>query len=125
LETRLQPDVLIVDDDQAMRQILESICELTNVPCRIATDGIHALELVQEFVPCLMILDLSMPRLDGYGVLERLRASPETDTIPVMIYTAHHLTETEQDRLGIDRSMIVKKNEMSLEQLQVMIRQYC
>lgn len=121
----MQPDVLIVDDDKAMREILLSICELTNVPCRIATDGIQALERVQDYAPCLMILDLSMPRLDGYGVLEQLKASPETELIPVMIYTAHHLNEAEQDRLGIDRSMIVKKNEMSLEQLQVIIRQYC
>lgn len=121
----MQPDVLIVEDDRAMCKILLSICELTNVPCRVAYDGIQALACVQQNLPCLMILDLSMPLLDGYGVLEQLRASPETGAIPVMIYTAHHLTDVERDRLGIDRSMIVKKNELSLEQLQGILRQYC
>lgn len=121
----MNADVLIVDDDYAMRQILQSICELTNVPFRTANDGIEALAMVEQRLPGMIILDLSMPRLDGYGVLERLRASSRTCELPVMIYTAHHLRPDDKARLGLPDSMIVIKNEMNIEQLQQIITSYC
>jgi CheY-like chemotaxis protein len=118
-------DVLIVDDDYAMRQILESVCELVEVPCRTARDGLEALSEVERAQPGMIILDLMMPRLDGYAVLERLRSSPSTSAIPVMIYTAQHLTAKDRARIALPDSMIIVKNEVTIDQLQEIISRYC
>ena len=82
-----QPYILIVDDDP---DILEGILTiLETLPYRLATarDGKKCLELIRQEPPDLLILDLLMPRMDGWGVIRELRSEPRYANIPIMILT--------------------------------------
>jgi putative two-component system response regulator len=94
-----QRTVLIVDDSPENLVVLgELLCERYKV--RAANSGPRALELAQQSPqPDLILLDVMMPRMNGYEVLERLRAAPETRDIPVIFTTAMNATEDEQHGL--------------------------
>lgn len=84
---RERPYILIVDDDP---DILEGILTiLEDQPYRLATarDGKKCLEMIAEETPDLLILDLLMPRLDGWGVIRELRSEPRYASLPIMILT--------------------------------------
>ncbi len=81
--------VLVADDDEQMRRLIRTILERDGHQVTEAGDGLGALELIESRPFDLMILDLEMPRLDGFGVLEELRARVLTSSVPVIVLTAH------------------------------------
>jgi putative two-component system response regulator len=87
-KVRRQQVVLVVDDHPLNLELIEGC--LADVDCRVitATDGIEALELVKKDHPDLVLLDVMMPRMDGYEVCQRLKASPEGKLLPVVMVTA-------------------------------------
>jgi CheY-like chemotaxis protein len=80
--------VLVADDDPQMRRLIRSILERDGFEVTEAADGLDALESVESRPVDLMILDIDMPRLDGLGVLEELRARVSTSSVPVIVLTA-------------------------------------
>ena len=114
-------DVLIVDDDRGMREILGSLCEINGINYRLASDGIDAKEKIEQQTPGMIILDLMMPRLDGFGVLEWLKSYPIKAEIPVIVYTARYLSADERKRIPLPDSMVYNKSELSFEQIQEII----
>jgi DNA-binding response OmpR family regulator len=95
--------VLVVDDEPDIVLFAQVNLELNGHVVRTAADGERALEAVEEERPDAMILDVMMPRLDGWGVLEKLKAhpDPEVRTIPVVMLTALD-TDQDQARGGIE-----------------------
>jgi len=83
-----KPRVLVADDDAQMRRLIRSILERDGYAITEATDGLDALEQVENRSFDLMLLDIDMPRLDGLGVLEELRARIKTLGVPVIVLTA-------------------------------------
>jgi CheY-like chemotaxis protein len=82
-----QPYILIVDDDP---DILEGILTiLESQPYRLATarDGKQCMELIARELPDVLILDLLMPRMDGWGVIREMRSEPRYANVPIMILT--------------------------------------
>jgi len=78
--------ILVVDDNADMREYLRQLlCDWT---IEIATDGALALEAARERQPDLVITDVMMPRLDGFGLLRELRRDPRTDAVPVLMLSA-------------------------------------
>lgn len=82
------PDVLIVDDDPPIRNLLRHIFKRIGFDAREARDGVEAISLVEQAVPKLMMLDLMMPRMNGWEVLEKLRERGLLDQVPVVVLTA-------------------------------------
>jgi len=82
------PRVLVADDDPQMRRLIRSILERDGYNITEAADGLDALEQVESKPFELMMLDIDMPRLDGLGVLEELRARILTSGVPVIVLTA-------------------------------------
>jgi type IV pilus assembly protein PilB len=80
--------VLVADDDPQMRRLIRSILERDGYDITEAADGLDALEQVENRRFDLMLLDIDMPRLDGLGVLEELRARIKTLGVPVIVLTA-------------------------------------
>ncbi len=82
-----RPRVLVTDDDPDAR---EALLEVLQPDCDVVTaeDGEEALELARDEPPDLVLMDLSMPRLDGLQALERMRADPATAEVPVIIVSA-------------------------------------
>lgn len=80
--------ILIVDDNQANRELLEA--HLIDIDCELeyAVDGIQALEKVESFRPDLILLDVMMPKLSGFEVCKKLKGNPDTRGIMILMVTA-------------------------------------
>lgn len=83
-----KPYILVVDDNRITTKLLRRYLEANGYEASEAYDGIECLEKVAERSPDAIVLDVMMPRLDGYETVKRLRESPATDRIPVVIVTA-------------------------------------
>jgi len=80
--------VLLVEDEEPLRRVMKDLLEREGYTVAEAGDGVQALDEVDRKAPDVIILDLNLPGLDGYGVLEQLRSRPATRTIPIMVLTA-------------------------------------
>ncbi len=95
------PRVVVVDDTPEARRLIRRILQSQgDFEIFEATDGREALELIARELPDLVILDLMMPEVDGFAVLDSLRSQPETANIPVIVATAKELTVDEKSRLA-------------------------
>jgi DNA-binding response OmpR family regulator len=82
----MKEKILIADDNQFLVEILKSDLELLNYEVSSAKDGEEALELMKKFKPDLLILDIMMPKYNGYQVCRRIKNDPELkDTIVIML----------------------------------------
>ncbi|HXQ28305.1 MAG TPA: ATPase, T2SS/T4P/T4SS family [Gemmatimonadales bacterium] len=80
--------VLLVDDEDSLRKVMKELLERDGYVVAEARDGIQALDQVDRVGPDIIVLDLNLPGLDGYGVLSHLRSRPATAGIPVIVLTA-------------------------------------
>ncbi len=80
--------VLLVEDEESLRLVLRDLLERDGFHVVEAGDGIAALDEIDRHPPDAVVLDLNLPRLDGYAVLSRLRARPATYELPVVVLTA-------------------------------------
>jgi len=80
--------VLLVEDEEQLRRVMKDLLQREGYVVAEARDGIQALDEVDRHAPDVIILDLNLPGLDGYGVLAQLRSRPATKEIPVMVLTA-------------------------------------
>ncbi len=87
--TATRTSILVADDDPGIREMLADILSCAGYDAGSVADGEEALIHIYDAPPSLVILDLAMPRRDGYGVLEQLRGHEETRDIPVIVLTAH------------------------------------
>ena len=86
-ETR-QPVVMVVDDSITMRKVTSRVLENHSLEVMTAQDGIDAIEKLHDRIPDLMLLDIEMPRMDGYQLLEHVRADARLRHIPVVMITS-------------------------------------
>ena len=80
--------VLLVDDEDSLRKVMKDLLERDGYVVTEARDGVQALDQVDRVGPDIIVLDLNLPGLDGYGVLSHLRSRPATANIPVIVLTA-------------------------------------
>ncbi len=122
---RLLPDgrgsLLVVDDDPAVRRLVVETLQGDGIELREAPDGESALAEVATRRPDGIILDLMMPGLDGFGVLERLQANPETRLIPVLVLTAKSLSTAERHLLRDRVVALLDKSAYSPQELRRLV----
>lgn len=121
------PRVAIVDDSPEARRLIRRILQSQgDFEIFEATNGSIAIELIDKERPDLIILDLMMPEVDGFAVLDVLRSKPETANIPVIVATAKELTVDEKSRLqGQIQSLLQKGdflNDEFLQEVRLLIR---
>ena len=80
--------VLLVEDEEQLRRVMKDLLEREGYVVSEARDGVQALDQVDRYAPDIIVLDLNLPGLDGYSVLQQLRSRPATRSIPVMVLTA-------------------------------------
>lgn len=110
-------EVVIAEDDDATRHMLGRVLQANGCVVRAAANGQRALEALLEKLPDVLVLDLMMPELDGYSVLERLRALPEGGAVKVLVFSA---TEpAEERRLVIERlgAQVLVKGTVATQEL--------
>jgi CheY-like chemotaxis protein len=109
--------ILVVEDDPSLRELERRTLESAGWAVTEAENGRIALERVKEAVPDLILLDLIMPEMDGFEVLEALKANPAWHDIPVVVITARELSAQERAVLVSSVERIVQKGNYSLESL--------
>jgi threonine synthase len=114
------PRVAVVDDSPDVRRLIRRILQSQgNFTIYEAENGKQALQLIEKERPDLIILDLMMPEIDGFAVLDALKSKPETANIPVIVATAKELTAEEKGKLkGQIQSLMQKGDFMSDEFLE-------
>ncbi|HLG78298.1 MAG TPA: ATP-binding protein, partial [Ktedonobacteraceae bacterium] len=123
LEAMMPPDmpgtILIVDDDPQTCELYQRLATHT-FPGRAlhaVTDGATALQWLEHEVPCLVILDLVMPDVDGFMVLEHLRSAVHTRNVPVLVLSGHVLSAEEVQRLNYARVIFQNKDMLTPDEL--------
>ncbi len=81
------PRILVVDDNESLVRLVKGVLEREGYEILTAFDGVEGLELAQREQPNLIILDILMPRMDGYEVCQHLQADPRTQNIPILLLT--------------------------------------
>lgn len=110
-------DILIVDDNADIRSALHDILTTLDIKVRSAENGADALIQMMVHLPGLIVLDLEMPVLDGFRVLEEIRVNPNASGIPVLVFTSHPITPALAEEVGLPLNMIVAKGSLSMTEL--------
>ncbi|WP_298036729.1 response regulator [uncultured Desulfuromonas sp.] len=115
---REKPLVLVVEDNPVATLQIRSVLEEAGYAVKAAAGGEEGLALVRTDVPDLIVLDLMMPGVDGFEVLERVRSTPRTATLPVLVLTAKELTAEDRARLSHNNvQQLIQKGSLDREQL--------
>jgi DNA-binding response OmpR family regulator len=109
------PRVLIIDDEEMSRYLLSQFIDATTWLISEAATGLEGVRKAQEEQPAVIFLDLHLPGLDGYGILEQLRAGPRTKSIPMIITSAKLLSPNEDAWLRARATTVIAKNALSRE----------
>ena len=88
--------VLIIDDEAETCRMLSTALELFGFETAFALSGLEALDMMNGFKPEAIVLDLMMPGIDGFEVARRVRANPQTQSVPIVVVTAMGEASAEQ-----------------------------
>ena len=98
--------ILVVEDDPDARELLRSILTLAGLEVVLATDGQEGFERAQAMSPDLVITDISMPRLDGLGLIRKLRELPGLENMPILAITSYGMEKAmDAIRTGANRAL--------------------
>ena len=102
---RSMPLVMVVDDSITMRKVTSRILERNNYEVILARDGLEAIEKMADHVPDLVLLDIEMPRMDGYEVAQNMKADSRLQNVPIMMITSRTGEKHRQRafELGVER----------------------
>ncbi|MDY1033525.1 Hpt domain-containing protein [Stenotrophomonas sp. CFBP8980] len=115
-QQRQVPVVMVVDDSLTMRKVTGRILERHNFEVSVARDGVEALERLEERVPDLMLLDIEMPRMDGYELATAMRADPRYREVPIVMITSRSGDKHRQRafEIGVQRYLGKPYQELDL-----------
>lgn len=94
--------LLIVDDDAGVQKMLKILLEYEHLEVLLASDGLEALECVEQARPDLILLDLMMPRMDGRAFVEELERRGVRPPLPVIVLTADIHSKALIERMGVE-----------------------
>jgi CheY-like chemotaxis protein len=107
-----------VDDEPEARRLIRRILQTQgDYTLFEAGNGREAVELVIREIPNLIILDLMLPELDGFSVMDELQKKPETAEIPIIVVTAKELTQNEKVRLQGHIQKLMQKGDFLTDEL--------
>lgn len=116
--------VLIVEDSEINQDLMRRILQRQGFEVKLAADGIEGLSKMEEWKPDIVLLDLSLPRLDGWDVARRAKQTESLKGIPIIALTAHAMEGDRQKALSsgcdeyekkpVDRKSLLKKMETLL-----------
>jgi PAS domain S-box-containing protein len=109
-------NILVIDDDSAAREVVRRTLEASGHRIREAVDGQQGMDALATEVPDLVLLDLMMPVMDGFAVLEHMRNDYRLQHVPVVVVTAKDLTAEDREMLRGARA-ILERNAFTRQQL--------
>ncbi len=87
-KTNMAPAIMVVDDSLTVRKVTCRLLEREGCDVLIAKNGKEAIEILQDSIPDVMLIDLEMPKMNGFELIEKVRANPETAHIPMIIISS-------------------------------------
>jgi PAS domain S-box-containing protein len=108
-EAGTEPTVLVVDDDPAALRLMGATLKANGYTALCFAEPAQALRALQESTPTVVVLDLQMPDMDGFAWLDRVRALPHMQNVPVVVWTVKDLSQAERSRLLLKAQRIVLK----------------
>ena len=109
--------IAIIEDEPDARVLLRRILEFRRFSVEEASDGARGIELIRSIKPDLVLLDLMMPEMDGFAVLDMMEADEELRNIPVIVITAKDLTNKDYKRLSGKVESLLQKGQFMEEEL--------
>lgn len=106
-------EVLVIEDDAALLDVMSTQLRATGLRVRTARSGWAALGAVSDRAPGLIILDIDLPDLDGFGVVAELRNHPAYRRVPLLVYTGMDLTAAQRHRLELGPTRFLLKTRSS------------
>jgi len=122
-EARKSLEILVVDDSLTTRTLEKSVLEAHGYQVAIAVDGVDALNYLRAHPVGLVISDLQMPRLDGFGLLEEMKRDPHLSTIPVVIVSSVENPEDQARGMTLGADAYIVKRKFDQHELLETIRQ--
>ena len=108
--------ILLVDDNAQNLELMQAFLE--ELPCKIhtASDGIEAIEKIEQYLPDLLILDVMMPRMSGFEVCQKIKSQPSTrDIVVIMVTALHEVSDYERAvECGTDEFITKPVNKLEL-----------
>ncbi|MGC1305558.1 MAG: response regulator [Caulobacteraceae bacterium] len=101
--------VLVAEDDTAIRELIQTQLRLAGYETFSAHNGREALDRVRDWRPQAMLLDINMPVLDGFGVLEELKTADPERRVAVMVLTARHSGEDVRRAIALGAKDFLRK----------------
>jgi two-component system chemotaxis sensor kinase CheA len=115
--------ILVVDDSMTTRALEKSILEAHGYQVRVAVDGVEALSRLRQEVADLVIADIEMPRLNGFGLIEAMKQDRKLKSIPVIIVSSVERREDQERGLALGADAYIVKRKFDQEELLAAIRQ--
>jgi PAS domain S-box-containing protein len=120
---RPQRNLLVIDDDASLRRMVKEALTDQDFVVATAAGGEQGFKLAVQNLPDLIILDLMMPKMDGFQVLTRLRSDRRTINIPVVVISAKELTTDERNFLRNGVAHFITKNEYTPQRIRQLIQE--
>jgi len=115
--------ILIIEDESALQKTLGDVLSQNGYQTKSALDGETGLKLTQSEKPDLILLDLILPKLHGFGVLKRIKENPETKKIPVVILTNLESMQDIEKAMELGATNYLVKANYSLKDLLIKIKE--
>jgi len=81
--------ILVIEDNEDIALVVATTLKLRNYEVLTATDGVQGMKMAFSTAFDLIILDILLPELDGYQVLQKLKSNPQTENVPIALFSAH------------------------------------
>jgi PAS domain S-box-containing protein len=112
------PRVLVVEDDADLARVLTTVFERHGAVVLLARTGQEAVDLCPSFIPDLLVLDVILPELDGFGVVEQLRQHAHLQRLPLAVYSVKELDDSEKARLRLGESIFMTKSRLTPQEFE-------
>jgi signal transduction histidine kinase/CheY-like chemotaxis protein len=120
-----RPTVVVIDDDPMDLDLVEAVLSPAGYSVLRAAGGEEGVALVGREQPAVVLLDLLMPGIDGFAVIDRLRADPATADVPIVVLTAKEMTPGDRERLAGQIDYLAHKGAFGAKQLVALVGHLC
>ena len=112
------PRVLVVEDDADLARVLTTVFERHGAVVLHARTGQEAVHVCPSFIPDLLVLDVILPELDGFGVVQQLRRHEHLQHLPLAVYSVKELDDSEKARLRLGESIFMTKSRLTPQEFE-------
>jgi signal transduction histidine kinase/DNA-binding response OmpR family regulator len=116
-QEQLEGEILVIDDDEDSRELIVRTAAQVGLKTRCAADGQAGMQLAREIRPSAIVLDLTLPGLDGFDILTLLQGDPTLGRVPVIVVSGRAITIPEHDRLTQAGCIYLTKGHCSPRQI--------